>query len=70
MYLPAQSRFSSLLKLTEGENIGKAINEAMKGIEDENEDLKGALPRTYNLIPNWVLVELLKSFAPVNIPGE
>jgi len=42
----------------------------MKGIEDENEDLKGALPRTYNLIPNWVLVELLKSFAPVNIPGD
>jgi len=70
MYLPAQSRFSSLLKLTEGENIGKAINEAMKSIEDENEDLKGALPRTYNLIPNWVLVELLKSFAPVNIPGD
>jgi type I restriction enzyme M protein len=70
IYLPEQSRFSSLLKLTEGENIGKAINEAMKGIEDENEDLKGSLPRTYNLIPNWVLVELLKSFAPVHIPGD
>ena len=70
IYLPEQSRFSGLLKLTERENIGKAINEAMKCIEDENEDLRGALPRTYNLIPNWVLVELLKSFAPVNIPGD
>ncbi len=70
IYLPERCRFSGLLKLTESENIGKAINEAMKGIEDENEDLRGALPRTYNLIPNWVLVELLKSFAPVNIPGD
>jgi type I restriction enzyme M protein len=70
IFLPEQSRFSGLLKLTERENIGKAINEAMKGIEDENEDLRGALPRTFNLIPNWVLVELLKSFAPVNIPGD
>jgi type I restriction enzyme M protein len=70
IYLPEQSRFSTLLNLTEGENIGKAINEAMKGIEDENEDLRGALPRTYNQIPNWVLVELLKSFAPVHIPGD
>ena len=33
--LPAgQARFANLLKLPEGENIGKAINEAMKAIED------------------------------------
>jgi len=33
MYLPDNARFSYLLNLSEGENIGKAINEAMKSIE-------------------------------------
>jgi type I restriction enzyme M protein len=32
MYLPPQARFSKLLDLPEGENIGKAINEAMKAV--------------------------------------
>ena len=45
MYLPPQARFSKLLNLPEGENIGKAINEAMKAVEAENEDLKGVFPR-------------------------
>src|SRR6266851_5694805 len=35
MYLPPQARFSYLLRLPEGENIGKAINDAMKAIEAE-----------------------------------
>jgi hypothetical protein len=46
MFLPPQARFSKLLTLPEGENIGKAINEAMKAVEAENEDLKGVLPKT------------------------
>src|SRR5204863_6988595 len=29
MFLPPQARFANLLALPEGENIGKAINEAM-----------------------------------------
>jgi type I restriction enzyme M protein len=32
--------------LPEGENIGKAINEAMKAVEADNEELKGVLPKT------------------------
>src|SRR5208283_906379 len=44
MFLPPQARFSKLLNLPEGENIGRAINEAMKAVETENEDLKGVLP--------------------------
>jgi type I restriction enzyme M protein len=47
MYLPEKARFSHLLNLPEGADIGRAINEAMKAIEDENEELKGILPRTY-----------------------
>ena len=45
LYLPEQARFANLLKLPEGADIGKAINEAMKAIEDENEDLKDVLPQ-------------------------
>jgi len=33
LYLPEASRFSKLLNLPEGADIGKAINEAMRAIE-------------------------------------
>jgi type I restriction enzyme M protein len=65
MYLPVQARYSKLLDLAEGENIGKAINEAMKAVEAENEDLKGVLPKTYNKIENSTLVSLLKTFSQI-----
>jgi len=70
IFLPETARFSHLLSLTEGDNIGKAINDAMKAIEDENPDLKGALPRTYTRLDNWVLQELLKQLAPVDLSGD
>jgi type I restriction enzyme M protein len=70
IYLPAQARFSYLQKLPEGEDIGKALNEAMKLIEQENEDLRGVLPKNYNLIQDWTLVELLKVLGPLEIDGD
>ena len=72
LYLPEEARFSYLLNLPEGEDIGKAINEAMKAIEVENEDLKGILPRNYNHLENSTLVELLKTFnsVPMDIEGD
>ncbi len=72
MYLPDEARFSSLLNLPEGADIGKAINEAMKAVERENEDLKGILPKTYNRFDNSLLVELIKlmSSIPENIEGD
>ncbi|MDA9934375.1 type I restriction-modification system subunit M [Rubripirellula sp.] len=70
MYLPAKSRFSYLLELPEGENIGKVINEAMKAIEAENVALKGVLPRTYNKIDNGILVSLLKNFSHIEMDAE
>lgn len=70
MYLPPTARFSHLLSLPEGENIGKAINDAMKAIEADNEDLKGVLPKTYNKIENATLVSLLKNFAAVPVDAE
>lgn len=62
MFLPENARFAHLLSLPEGTNIGKAINEAMKSIEDENEDLSGIMPKTYTQFENATLIDLLKLF--------
>jgi type I restriction enzyme M protein len=72
LYLPEKARFSTLLNLPEGENIGKFINDAMREIEAENEDLKDVLPKTYNRLENDVLVTLLKIFSsiPMDIEGD
>jgi len=61
LYLPDRSRFMNLLDLKEGDNLGKAINEAMAAIEEENPALKGILPRTYQSLTNDTLVSLLRS---------
>ncbi|VUT26171.1 MAG: hypothetical protein MASP_01366 [Candidatus Methanolliviera sp. GoM_asphalt] len=72
LYLPENARFSYLLDLPEGKNIGKAINGAMKAIERENEDLKDVLPKTYNRLKDDVLVALLKTFSsiPMTLEGD
>jgi type I restriction enzyme M protein len=72
MYLPPNARFGRLLNLPEGHDTGKAINEAMKAIEADNEDLKDVLPKTYNHLENSILVELLKTMSsiPMDIEGD
>lgn len=66
MYLPEEARYKTLLNLPEGSDIGKAINDAMKAIEAENEDLRGILPKNYTSIDNQILVDLLKNFNSVD----
>ncbi len=72
MYLPPIARFSYLVDLPEGEDTGKAINDAMRAIEVENTDLKDVLPKYYNRIDNGILVNLLKNFnsVPIDIEGD
>ncbi|MFA4838549.1 MAG: class I SAM-dependent DNA methyltransferase [Candidatus Neomarinimicrobiota bacterium] len=72
LYLPEESRFSALIKLPEGSNIGSAINDAMRAIEVENPDLKDVLPKTYNRFENSLLKELLKTMnsVPMDIEGD
>ncbi len=72
LFLPKEARYSYLLDLPEGRNIGKAVNDAMKAIEAENEELKGVLPQTYTRFENDVLVPLLKLFSgiPMDIEGD
>jgi len=40
LYIPEEARFSCLQQLPEGEDIGAAINNAMKLVEAENEELE------------------------------
>jgi type I restriction enzyme M protein len=72
LYLPEASRFSALIQLPEGANIGAAINDAMRAIEAENPDLKDVLPKTYNRFENSLLKELLKTMnsVPMDIEGD
>jgi type I restriction enzyme M protein len=72
LYIPESARFSKLLNLPEGADIGKAINEAMRAIEAQNEELKDVLPKTYNRLENDTLVTLLKNFnsIPMDIEGD
>jgi type I restriction enzyme M protein len=72
LYIPEKARFATLLSLPEGADIGKAINDGMKAIESENEDLKDVLPKTYNALDKSLLISLLKNFSsiPMTIEGD
>jgi len=72
MFIPEEARWSKLMNLPEGANIGKAINDVMRAIEEENDDLKDILPKTYNRLENNVLITLLKTFnsIPMDIEGD
>ncbi|MFQ5885139.1 MAG: N-6 DNA methylase [Thermoplasmata archaeon] len=72
LYIPDNAQFSYLMKLPEKADIGKLINEAMDAIENENEDLRGVLPRTYHRFDNHVLLSLLRIFnsIPMDVEGD
>ena len=71
-YLPEEARFQYLLSLPEGEDIARAINDAMRAIEEANSGLDGVLPKTYNRLERSVLFELLRTMAeiPMDIEGD
>ena len=60
LFLPAEARFDYLLDRPESDHIGQRINAAMRQIEDNNRQLAGVLPKTYNLFSGTLLKELLK----------
>ena len=72
LFLPEAARFARLLELPGSENIGAAINDAMRAIEAENSELKDVLPKTYNRFENSLLKELLKTLnaIPIDVKGD
>lgn len=65
--MPPEARFIKLLERPEGDDIGKAINEAMRAIEAENDKLSNVLPKTYNRLEDSLLRELLKNFNSIDL---
>ncbi len=70
MFIPETARFSHILNLAEGENIGKAINKAIKNIEKQNANFKDVLPKSYNRLENDLLVSLLKTISSIQMDME
>lgn len=62
MFLPDKAQFDYLVALPEGEDIGEAIDQAMKLIEDEYDNLKGVLPKNYSIFSKDLLRELIRIF--------
>jgi len=77
-FIPEKASYSYLMSLPESENIGKAINDAMKSIEEENRELAGILPQNYTALSSKtaensrILLTLLKNFnqIPDDIEGD
>lgn len=65
LYVPDAARLSHLVDLPESQNLGKAIDEAMKAIEEANPELRDVLPRGYQRMEKSTLAELLRLFAPL-----
>ena len=62
MFLPEKSQFDYLVSLPESADIGEAIDNAMKVIEDEYDNLKGVLPKNFSIFSKDLLRELLRIF--------
>lgn len=62
MFLPEKAQFDYLVSLPESADIGEAIDNAMKLIEDEYDNLKGVLPKNFTIFSKDLLRELLRIF--------
>lgn len=62
IYLPENARYDFLTSLPEDSDIGQAIDDAMKSIEEEYQNLLGVLPKNYSLFSKDLLRELLRIF--------
>lgn len=62
MFLPEQSQFDFLVNLPESADLGEAIDNAMKLIEEEYENLRGVLPKNFSILSKDLLRELLRIF--------
>lgn len=62
IFLPENAQWPHLAALPEGQDIGEALDEAMRAIEDEYEVLEGVLPKNYALFDKALLQQLVRIF--------
>jgi len=65
LFIPEHARLSHLVNLPEREDLGAAVDTAMRLVEIHNAELKDVLPRGYQRLEKSTLVELLRLFAPL-----
>jgi type I restriction enzyme M protein len=72
LFVPDEARLSHLVNLPEGQDLGAAVDAAMKAVETHNPELKDVLPKGYRRLEKSTLVELLRLFAPLprNLAGD
>ena len=67
LFLTPNARFDHLLRLPEGGNVGRTVNEAMADIEKHNPQLAGVLPHNYQIFNGTLLKELLKKVSEIPV---
>jgi type I restriction enzyme M protein len=65
LFVPDRARLSGLVDLPEGEDLGAAVDAAMKAVEAANPELRDVLPRGYQRLERSTLTELLRLFSPL-----
>jgi type I restriction enzyme M protein len=65
LFISEEARLSYLVNLPEKEDLGLAVDRAMRLIETYNPELKDVLPKGYQRLEKSTLVELLRLFAPL-----
>lgn len=64
LHVPDEARLSYLVDLPSGA-LGRAVDTAMRLMEDGNDDLRGVLPTGYHRLDSALLGALLRLFAPL-----
>jgi type I restriction enzyme M protein len=65
LFVPDKARLSELVDLPEGDDLGAAVDAAMKAVESANPELRDVLPRGYQRLERSTLTELLRLFSPL-----
>ncbi|MGI8755991.1 MAG: type I restriction-modification system subunit M [Acidimicrobiales bacterium] len=65
LFISEEARLSYLVNLPEEEDLGEALDTAMRLIETHNPELKGVLPRGYQRLQKSTITEMLRLFAPL-----
>jgi type I restriction enzyme M protein len=65
LFVSEEARLSYLVRLPENEDLGAAVDTAMRLIEIRNPELKDVLPKGYQRLEKTTLIELLRLFAPL-----
>ncbi len=65
LFVPVEARLSGLVDLPEGDDLGAAVDAAMRAVEAANPELRDVLPRGYQRLERSTVTELLRLFAPL-----